>query len=104
MLAAETPINAVSVVGGGARNLYWGKILATALNRPLVYREDRAAGAARLAWLGVHTNVSPEVAFIIPPIEETIEPQQNLLEFFGKKRTIFESFINDCKMYLPMLC
>src|SRR5262249_18763597 len=55
MLAAGLPIHAVTVVGGGARSLYWGEILASALGRPLQYRSDRAAGAAvgaaRLAWL-----------------------------------------------------
>ncbi|HVV69530.1 MAG TPA: xylulokinase [Gammaproteobacteria bacterium] len=93
MLAAQLPIQEVAVVGGGARSIYWGRILATVLNRPLVYREDREAGAAlgaaRLGWLAVHS-INPENAFSTPPIENTVAPEQNLLETYAKKRAIFQ--------------
>ena len=93
MLAAQLPIHEVAVVGGGARSVYWGKILAAVLNRPLVYREDReagaAVGAARLGWLAVH-HTNPETAFITPPVENRVEPEQNLLEIYTRKRAIFQ--------------
>ena len=45
----------LDVVGGGARSAYWGRLLATLLERPLTKRDGGEAGgalgAARLAWL-----------------------------------------------------
>ena len=45
----------LDVVGGGARSAYWGRLLATLLDRPLTKRDGGEAGgalgAARLAWL-----------------------------------------------------
>ena len=45
----------LDLVGGGARSAYWGKLLATLLDRPLTKRDGGEAGgalgAARLAWL-----------------------------------------------------
>ena len=35
LLASGTSIGAVSVIGGGARSRFWGRILATVLDRPL---------------------------------------------------------------------
>jgi xylulokinase len=54
---AGTKIEQVSVIGGGARSELWGKILASVLNQPLIYREGSevgpAFGAARLARMAV---------------------------------------------------
>jgi xylulokinase len=45
----------LDLVGGGARSAYWGRLLATLLERPLAKRaggeSGGALGAARLAWL-----------------------------------------------------
>jgi xylulokinase len=45
----------LDIVGGGARSAYWGRLLATLLDRPLTKRDGGEAGgalgAARLAWL-----------------------------------------------------
>jgi xylulokinase len=45
----------LDLVGGGARSAYWGRLLATLLDRPLTKRAGGEAGgalgAARLAWL-----------------------------------------------------
>lgn len=45
----------LDLVGGGARSAYWGRLLATLLDRPLTKRDGGEAGgalgAARLAWL-----------------------------------------------------
>lgn len=66
----------ISVIGGGARNLVWGQILASALNVPLVYRNGAAtgpaAGAARLAHLAMggeprHVLRPPEILHRIAP-------------------------------------
>jgi xylulokinase len=70
-------IDAISVIGGGTRSAYWGRILASALARPLVYRDGgnvgAALGAARLAMLahgaGSEAQVcaAPAVLAVVPP-------------------------------------
>jgi xylulokinase len=55
LLDSGASLDTISVIGGGARSPYWGKILSSVLNRPLVYRDGGeigpAYGAARLAQL-----------------------------------------------------
>ena len=50
-------IDTLSVIGGGSRSRYWGRIIAAALDRPLVYHRGGevgpALGAARLARIAV---------------------------------------------------
>ncbi len=78
LLAAGTDIDEVTVIGGGARSRLWGEILASVLNRPLVYRSGGelgpAFGAARLARLAV-TGESPETVCMAPPVAEVVEPK-----------------------------
>ena len=93
MLRAGIEIKNVSVVGGGAQSLYWGKIISSVLNRPLIYSKDRtlgaALGAARLAWLAKEINH----AFAMPAIEAVIEPEIQLTHLYQAKYTIF------CELY-----
>ncbi len=69
----------VSVIGGGAKSPYWGKIISSVLGRPLLYHNEStvgpAFGAARLA-LYEDSNLALEQVFIRPEIENTIN--QNL--------------------------
>ena len=67
----------LDLVGGGARSAYWGRLLATLLDRPLTRREGGevggALGAARLAWIadgGAIATVCAKQAVI-----ESFEPQ-----------------------------
>jgi xylulokinase len=94
MFAAGIKIDDVSVVGGGAKNLYWGKILASALQRPLIYRINRevgaALGAARLAWLSVNPR-DAETAFATPEIETVVECDPELAANYINKRKIFQT-------------
>jgi len=45
-------IGEISVTGGGARSLYWGQLIAAALNRPLTYRQEEKSErpSERRAW------------------------------------------------------
>jgi xylulokinase len=86
---AGTAIDGISVVGGGARSLYWGRILAAALNRRLVYRSGGevgpAAGAARLGRLAV-TGEAPEAVCSAPPITRIVEPDAAMADRLAAKR------------------
>ena len=74
-------IDTISVIGGGARSHYWGTILASALERPLLYREGGeigpAYGAARLAQIGSGGGSVAEVC-TAPPVAYTAEPNPEL--------------------------
>jgi xylulokinase len=70
-------LDTITVIGGGARSAYWGKILSAVLGRPLIYRDGGevgpAYGAARLALLA-DQKVSIEKACAPPPILNVIDP------------------------------
>lgn len=92
MLKAGVTINKVFMVGGGAQSLYWGKILAAVLNRPLIYTKNRevsaANGAARLAWLAINPQYSP-TDFTTSDIEAIIMPDKKLTKEYETKRKQF---------------
>ena len=86
-------IETLTVIGGGARSKYWGKILASVFNQPLIYREGAevgpAYGAARLARLA-YTNESIEDVCAPPPIRDIIEPSEKLKEHYAARRPLFQ--------------
>ena len=85
VLGANAEINSISVIGGGSRSTYWGRILAAALDRPLVYRKNAdvgpALGAARLAQMGASGQTRP--TFDAPDIEHAIEPRADDVAFMA---------------------
>jgi xylulokinase len=92
-----TAIESLSVVGGGSRSAYWGRMLASILEVPLVYRQGAtvgpAVGAARLARLG-STGDSVESVCTAPPVEDVVEPVPRLASHYtertGNFRTLYE--------------
>jgi xylulokinase len=76
---AATEATQVSVIGGGAKNKYWGTILANIINKPLLYHNESelgpAFGAARLAIIG-DLNVPVNEIATSPKIGHTINPNQ----------------------------
>ena len=83
---AGVGLEEVSVIGGGARSPLWGCILASVLERPLVYREagevGPALGAARLARLCL-TGEAPEEVCTAPPISGVAEPDPALADHYA---------------------
>jgi len=89
LLAAGTPIEAVSLIGGGARSELWGRILASALDRPLTRpggaEVGPAVGAARLGRLAV-TGEAPEAVCQAPPVERVLEVDPALRDALAVRR------------------
>ncbi len=89
---AGVDLQRLSVIGGGSRSSYWGRLLAAALQVPLDYRAGGelgpAYGAARLARLAF-TNESPAEVCVPPPIDQVIEPESALVESLEPKRATF---------------
>lgn len=92
LLDSGAPLDTITVIGGGARSAYWGKILASALDRPLIYRDGGevgpAFGAARLARLGLGMDAIEDVC-APPPVTEIIEPDERLSDRFAARRPAF---------------
>ena len=98
---AGTQINQVSVIGGGSKSPLWGKIMASVLGRPLVYRKGAdvgpAYGAARLGRLAV-TGEDPAVVCVAGDVVSTIEPvsewQTPYQAGLDKYRALYQSLKN----------
>ncbi len=92
LLEAGARIDDVSVIGGGARSRLWGRILASALDRPLVYRRGGevgpALGAARLARMAC-TGESPADVCAPLPEDFVVEPEAALVEHAALRRARF---------------
>jgi len=100
LLEAGAKIERLAVIGGGARSPFWGRILASALGRPLVYAAGAdvgpAFGAARLARLA-HTGEDPESVCTAPPAARTVEPDPRLRERYRERRRLFARLYGDLR-------
>lgn len=100
LLEAGSTIGDMSVAGGGSRSLYWGRILASALNRPLSYRRSgelgAAFGAARLARLAI-TGESIEPVCAQPSVAKVVEPDRELSGLLAERRPVFRHLYRDLK-------
>ena len=90
--ASGNEIKQLNVIGGGSRSLYWGRILASAIGKPLVYREgaDQGAayGAAKLAQIMIEGMASDGI-LETPPVLGIIEPDNGLV---GKLSIKYNNF------------
>jgi xylulokinase len=101
LLASGSIVDSISVIGGGARSRYWGKILSAVLRRPLTYRNHGdvgpAFGAARLAHLSGQQTKIEEIC-TPPPIVYVTEPDLRLADFYDQKlrryRALYQSLKN----------
>ncbi len=88
LLASGTTVGRVSVIGGGARSLFWGRILASILDRPLCYHASGefgpAFGAARLARLAVLREKPVDIC-TAPDVERVVEPDAALRERYAER-------------------
>ena len=93
-----------SVIGGGSRSAYWGRILASALDMPLIYREGSEAGpadgAARLARLAVTNDPIDEVC-APGPVRSVIEPDPGLTERYASRLPKWRALYAATKHLMP---
>ena len=77
LAAAGTTVERVAAIGGGSRSRLWMRILASALDRPVVLYQEGAKGpaygAARLARLAVTGEPVGDVCSA-PRVSEVVEP------------------------------
>jgi xylulokinase len=93
-------VDSITVIGGGAKSHYWGKILASVLGRPLVYRDGGevgpAYGAARLAQLA-DTGADIEEICTAPAILHVEEPDDRLADLYAERIPKFRSLYQKLK-------
>ncbi|TAL32079.1 MAG: xylulokinase [Phenylobacterium sp.] len=91
---AGSQVQRLAVIGGGARSAYWGRVLAAALDMPLVYLDGGevgpALGAARLAHAAIEPAAIADI-FTAPPVARTVEPEPDLRDRLAAKRPAFRA-------------
>ncbi|WOF44136.1 xylulokinase [Sphingopyxis indica] len=89
---AGTQVKQLSVIGGGARSDYWGRIIAAAFEVPLVYLKGGevgpALGAARLTQLAVDGGEAAAVC-AAPPVARRIDPDPALVDRLSHRKALF---------------
>jgi xylulokinase len=100
LIESGAEIDTITVIGGGAKSHYWGTILASVLERPLVYRDGGevgpALGAARLAQLA-DTGASIESVCPAPAVLHIAEPNIALADLFREKLPKFRTLYSQVK-------
>jgi xylulokinase len=100
LLESGGEIGDISVTGGGARLPYWGRILASAIDHPLTYREGgevgAASGAARLGRLA-STGENPDKVCVAPPVTRIVEPEAAFKDQMTRRRPLFVSLYQNLK-------
>jgi xylulokinase len=100
LCAAGAEIGDVGVIGGGARSRLWGRILASALGRPLRYAAEGelgpAFGAARLARLALGGE-SIDAVCAPPEIAWVAEPDAALQDVYRDRRELFRRLYRDLR-------
>jgi xylulokinase len=80
----------ISVIGGGARSVFWLAMLADILGRPLELREGSdvgpAVGAARLARMAVDRDVDPSAICPQPPLRQVLQPHADRHHYYLAQR------------------
>jgi xylulokinase len=82
----EGKLDAIGLAGGGAKSALWARMIAAALDRPVLRYQGGdtgpALGAARLARLAA-TGERPEDLCKPPPVADETPPEPKLVEAFA---------------------
>jgi xylulokinase len=85
-------IDSLAVIGGGARSAFWGRILASVLDRELSYCADAevgpAFGAARLGRLAL-TGEDPASVCTAPAPERVVAPEPALRDHYRERHRAY---------------
>lgn len=94
LTGAGAEIGEISMAGGGSRSDAWGRIIAAALDRPLVWREGGdigpALGAARLGRVAAGDGTLREVC-PPPPVTARVESDPALAERMRARQARFRA-------------
>ena len=92
LTAAGTPVTHAAIIGGGARSLFWTRIIASTLGIPITRytgsESGPAFGAARLARIAA-TGEPIDTVCTKPPILDVTEPDPRLHEAYRENSVRF---------------
>jgi xylulokinase len=92
LTAAGTPVNHAAIIGGGARSLFWTRIIAGTLGIPITRytgsESGPAFGAARLARIAA-TGEAIDTVCTKPPTLDVTEPDRRLHEAYRENSVRF---------------
>jgi len=95
---AGMDVNNLVLVGGGANNILWSKMIATMLNKNSVLPIGRhlaaCLGATRLAQVATGVASVNDVLCRAPKIEFEIEPDEQLFEPMRERFEKYQSMVN----------
>ena len=88
------------MTGGGARSALWGRILAAALGRRLLYHAGGevgpALGAARLGRIAAGGGTVAEIC-TAPAVARVEEPEPDLVDSLARRRALFRRLYPDLR-------
>ena len=94
LAAAGTRVSAAGFIGGGARSVFWARIIAAALGTELhLYRDGArgpAFGAARLARLSLGRDAA-EAVLSVPEVVDVVRPDPTLADAYAPRIEAFRS-------------
>jgi xylulokinase len=100
LLTTGAQLDSITVIGGGARSAYWGKLLASVLRRALTYRDGGtvgpAYGAARLARMAIEKARVEDIC-TPPPILQVIEPDDLWSDVYARKLPAYRRLYQNLK-------
>lgn len=92
-LHGHAQLEALSLVGGGARSSWWAQLLASILDTPLTTHSGgetgAALGAARLAWLSV--GGAEDQVCQVPPVAQRFVPQPDAQASLWQRHARFQA-------------
>lgn len=92
LTSAGTPVTHAAIIGGGARSLFWTRIIASTLGIPITRytgsESGPAFGAARLARIAA-TGEAIDTVCTKPPTLDVTEPDQRLHEAYRQNSVRF---------------
>ena len=102
LIDAGGKCDTITVIGGGSRSRYWGKIIANCLDKTLIYRDGSdigpAKGAALLAQCGINQNNIENVSEAAPIIE-VIEPENNYVQKYKERINTWRKLYHATKKF-----
>ncbi|WP_417529217.1 xylulokinase [Marinomonas shanghaiensis] len=105
--SAGSVVDDLSLIGGGARSALWRQMIASVLNKRLIYRDGGdvgpGLGAARLALLGEQQSQGSDIESLImqyctmPETLEVHEPEAALAPYYRDKYALYQSLYHATK-------
>ncbi|WP_111640195.1 xylulokinase [Marinomonas shanghaiensis] len=105
--SAGSVVDDLSLIGGGARSALWRQMIASVLNKRLIYRDGGdvgpGLGAARLALLGEQQSQGSDIESLImqyctmPETLQVHEPEAALASYYRDKYALYQSLYHATK-------